>query len=78
MKKEKFEEYLGKEVEITLFNNDIISGKLHKTREEQFKNDANLYLPNNRYFVVKGYGLNGIAKTSCIFRSSHVKKIYTL
>lgn len=78
MKKIELEKYLGKKVKITLFDNEIVMGELHKTREEQFKNDANLYLPLNRYFVVKGQGLNGFARTSCIFRSSHVKKICTL
>ena len=75
MKRDKLEEYLGKKVKITLFDNEIVEGELHKTREEQFKKDANLYLPINRYFVVKGFGLNGFAYTSCVFRSSHVKKV---
>ena len=35
MKKAKLEEYLGKQVKITLFNKDIITGVLHKTGEEQ-------------------------------------------
>lgn len=41
--------------------------KLHKTGEEQFKNDPNLYLPKRLYFCVN--------PQSCLFRSSHVRKI---
>ncbi len=32
MKKAKLEEYLGKQVKITLFNKDIITGVLHKKK----------------------------------------------
>ena len=78
MKRDKLEEYIGKKVKVTLFDDEIVNGELHKTGEEQFKNDANLYIPYNYYFVVKGQELNGFEKTSCIFKSSHVKKLKTL
>lgn len=78
MKRDKLEEFIGKKVEVTLFDNEIVNGELHKTGEEQFKNDANLYIPHNYYFIVNRQGLNGFAETSCIFKSSHVKKLKTL
>ncbi len=67
MKRSDLEKHLGKKVTITLFDNDVITGELHKTGEEQFKNDANLYLPQKRYFLT--------SPQSCLFRSSHVKKL---
>lgn len=67
MKRSDLEKYLGKKVTITLFDNDVITGELHKTGEEQFKNDANLYLLQKRYFLT--------SPQSCLFRSSHVKKL---
>ncbi len=67
MKREEIERYIGKRVKITLFDNETIAGELHKTGEERFKNDANLYIPKNYYFV--------IYPQSCLFRCSHVKKI---
>lgn len=67
MKRSELEQYLGKTVTITLFDNDIIAGELHKTGEEMFKNDPNLYMPQNRYFLIN--------PQSCLFRSSHVKKL---
>lgn len=44
MKREKLEQYLGKKVKITLFDGEVIKGELHKTGEEQFKNDPDLYI----------------------------------
>lgn len=67
MKRTELEKYLNSNVEITLFDGDVIQGELHKTREEMFKNDANLYIPNNYYFLIK--------PQSCVFRCSHVKKV---
>lgn len=67
MKRSELEQHLGKVVEITLFDNDVITGELHKTGEETFKNNANLYLPQKRYFLIN--------PQSCLFRSSHVKKL---
>lgn len=66
MKRSELEKYLGKKVTITLFDNDIITGVLHKTGEEKFKYDPNLYLPRNCYFLLP---------QSVIFKCSHVKKL---
>lgn len=67
MKRDKLKKYLGQNVEITLFDGDIIKGELHKTREEQFKNEPNLYIPYNYYFLTNS--------PSCVFKCSHVKKL---
>lgn len=39
----ELEKCLGKQVEIVLFDNTIHTGILHKTNEEKFKNDPNIY-----------------------------------
>ncbi len=67
MKRSELEKYLGKTVTITLFDNEVITGKLHKTGEKMFKNDPNLYIPKNLYFLIN--------PQSCLFRCSHVKKL---
>lgn len=67
MKREELEKYIGKKVQIILFDKEIIEGELHKTREERFRNDSNLYLPDKRYFLIN--------PQSCLFRCSHVIKI---
>ena len=67
MKREELENYIGKTVQITFYDKDVIVGELHKTREEQFINDPNLYLPDKRYFLIN--------PQSCLFRCSHVIKI---
>ena len=67
--REVVESYLGKKVEIKLFDGEIVVGKLHKTGEEQYKANNNLYFPKKYYFV-EVYG-----KTSCLFRSSHIRRI---
>lgn len=61
--------YLGKKVEVKLFYGDIVIGYLNKTGEEKYKNNPNLYFPKKYYFV-EVYG-----KTSCLFRSSHIRRI---
>lgn len=53
MNRDKLEKHLGKNVEVTLFDGDVIKGELHKTREERFKNEPILYVPNNYYFLIK-------------------------
>lgn len=67
MKKEKVEELLGRQVMVTLFDNSVYIGELHKAGEELFKNDPNLYIPGNYYFLIN--------PQSVLFRSSHIKKI---
>lgn len=71
MKKSEFEKHLGKNVIITLFDNDVIEGVLHKTEEKIFDNEPNFHFSPNRYVLLN----NEIGKSSCLFRSSHVKKI---
>ena len=68
MKRSELEKYLGKNVKITIFDNSIVKGELHKTGEEMFKNDLSLYLPRNLYFVIN-------TENSVLFRCSHVKKL---
>nr|DAM57632.1 MAG TPA: Lsm2-8 spliceosome U6 Prp24-8 spliceosome U6 Prp24, SPLICING [Caudoviricetes sp.] len=68
MKRSELEKYLGQKVEIKLFDGDILKGVLHKTGEEQFKDNLNLYLPQKRYFMTDDVG----SCVSCMFRSSHV------
>lgn len=76
MKRTELELYLGKTVEITLFDGDVIKGELHKTREDAFRDNPNLYIPLNRYFLVsKGIGGFCGYEASCLFRCSHVKKL---
>lgn len=70
MNRQYLESFLGKRVEIKLFDGDLIKGELHKTREEKYKHDNNLYLPKNYYFLENPH--------STLFRSSHVKKIRLL
>ncbi len=70
MKREELEKYLGRKVCITLFDKSVCEGELHKTGEEQFKHDSNLYIPSNRYFCIN--------PQSCVFRSSHVVKLKLL
>lgn len=67
MKREKLEKYLGKRVKITLYDGEVCEGEFHKTGEEQFKNEPNLYIPHKLYFCIN--------PQSCLFRSSHVLKI---
>ena len=67
MKRSDLEQYLGKVVTITLFDNEVITGELHKSGEEIFRNNPNLYLPQKWYFLIN--------PQSCLFKSSHVKKL---
>ncbi len=67
MKRSDLERYLGKVVTIMLFNNEVITGELHKTGEEMFRNDPNLYIPQKCYFLIN--------PQSCLFKCSHVKKL---
>ena len=67
MKRSELEKYLGKKVTVKLFDNEEMTGELHKTGEERFKYDPNLYIPKNYYFLLP------IGK--CLFRCSHVKAL---
>lgn len=71
MKKSEFEKHLGKNVIITLFDNDVIEGILHKTEEKIFDNEPNIHLKPKCYVLLN----QNTGENSCIFRSSHVKKL---
>ena len=71
MTREQLEKYLNEKVKVKLFDGDAIEGYLRKTGESDFKNNPNLYLPPNYYFLTDG-NLNCI---SCLFRVSHIVKI---
>lgn len=78
--REKLEkEYLNKKVKITLFDDEKIEGFLYKTGTEYFKNNPNLYIPENRYlcsdYKIKELDTNMWTPHSCLFRVSHIKKI---
>lgn len=70
MKREELEQYLGKKVRITFFDKKVIEGELHKSGEQRFRNDPNLYLPQKYYFLIN--------PQSILFRSSHVIKLLEL
>lgn len=73
MKRAELEKYLNQNVSLKLFDDCVYNGELHKTGEEIFKNNANLMIPRNYYFVTT----NDINKeiVSCLFRCTHVKKV---
>ena len=73
MKREKLEEYLNTKVKITLFDGKTITGTLKKSGAEEFKEDLNLYLPQNYYFLTNI--IDHYRQNSCLFRCSHVKSI---
>lgn len=75
MTREQLEKNLGREVEVRLFDGTEITGVLRKTGETDFKNDPNLYLPQNYYFLTEK-GTN-VCK-SCLFRVSHIQNYKTL
>lgn len=67
MKRSELEQYLGKTVTITLFDNEVITGELHKTGEKMFKNNPNLNIPQKWFFLIN--------PQSCLFKCSHVKEL---
>lgn len=70
MLKAKVEEYVGKEVTVTLFDGDTYSGKLRKTGTEELRDENyTLFLTKGRYFVEMDYHI------SPCFRSSHIIKL---
>lgn len=71
MTRERLEKHLGERVKVKLFDGDIFEGYLRKTGESDFKNNPNLYIPKNYYFLTDG-DLNCI---SVLFKVSHVVKI---
>ncbi|EKQ56299.1 MULTISPECIES: hypothetical protein [unclassified Clostridium] len=71
MNREQLEKYLKKKVRIRLFDGEEIEGRLRKSGEDDFKNNPNLFIPKNYYFVVDE-NLNCV---SCLFKVSHIQKI---
>lgn len=70
------ESFLGKKVEVKLFDRDIFVGELHKIGEERYKGNNNLYLPKNWYLVeYDNYSIWGDKEHSCLFRVSHITRI---
>lgn len=72
MKREEFEKFLGMRVRIVFINDvyqDECIGVLEKTGTEKWKNNFNLYIPKNYYFLTQNNQC-----ISSLFRVSHVKK----
>lgn len=72
MKRTELEKYLGEYVLLKLFDNSDCYGELHKTGEEIFKDNPNLYIPHNYYFLTTNDSKECI---NCLFRCSHVKSL---
>lgn len=72
MNREKLEKYIGKYVEITLFDNEKITGILYKTGSERYKYEPNLYIPKNGYVLENECNRNDY---SCVFKCSHIKRL---
>ena len=73
MKRLEFEnKYLEKKVKLVLFDGTEMVGYLHKTGTEICKNNPNLYIPKNHYFVGGHYGSDYYNE---IFRKSHITRI---
>lgn len=74
MTRNQLEKHLGKKVRIRLFEQSVFEGYLHKTRDEKFKHDPNLYIPRNRYFLTDS---QNVCK-SCLFKVSHIRYLEIL
>lgn len=72
MTRTELEKHLGNRVKITIFDGTIIEGFLHKTGEESFKNNPNLYIPHNYYFCTARGSQKPI---SCLFKVSHIREL---
>jgi hypothetical protein len=72
MTRNEFERYLGKCVTITLLDNTVIEGTLHKTGEKAFENDPNLSVLVNFYFCID---VNNKVVKNTVFRVSHIRRI---
>ncbi len=70
----QLEENLRRNVKIRLFDGEVIEGRLRKTGEDDFKNDPNLYIPQNMYFLTDE--LNTCR--TCLFKVSHIQNFKTL
>lgn len=74
MTRKQLEENIGRKVKIRLFDGEVIEGCLRKTGEKDFKNDTNLYIPKNLYFLTDS---ESICRT-CLFKVSHIQNFKTL
>lgn len=72
MTRNELERYLGRCVTITLLDNTVIEGILHKTGEKAFENDPNLSVPVNFYFCID---VNNKVVKNTAFRVSHIRRI---
>lgn len=72
MTRTELERYLGKCVTITLLDNTVIEGTLHKTGEKAFENNPNLSIPVNFYFCTD---VNNKVVKNTAFRVSHIRRI---
>lgn len=69
MNRKQLEENIGRKVKIRLFDGETIEGYLRKTGEEDFRNNPNLYIPKNLYFLTDG--ISNECRT-CLFKVSHI------
>jgi hypothetical protein len=69
MRREQLEQMLCKKVEVTLFDKVKYTGILRKTRDEDFKDNPNLFYPLRYYFLTD----EANQCVSCLFRTSHVR-----
>lgn len=74
MTRSQLEENLCRNVKIRLFDGEVIEGRLRKTGEKDFKNDPNLYIPKNLYFLTDE---SNTCRTS-LFKVSHIQNFKTL
>lgn len=72
MTRNELERYLGKCVTITLLDNTVIEGTLHKTGEKAFENNPNLSISVNFYFCTD---VNNKVVKNTAFRVSHIQRI---
>ena len=72
----ELEKHLGKYVKIQLFDDELIFGFLTKTQDERFKNQPNLYIPHNLYFLTANK--NSLNCETCLFKVSHIKRFTVL
>lgn len=69
MRREQLEQMLCKKVEVTLFDKVKYTGILRKTRDEDFKDNPNLFYPLRYYFLTD----EANQCVSCLFHTSHVR-----
>ena len=75
MNRKQLEENIGRNVKIRLFDGEIIEGYLRKMGEEDFRNNPNLYIPKNLYFLTDG---KSNECRTCLFRVSHIRSLKVL